>query len=34
LIVGGDAKALKAFIAAIAQHRVWSREEKAKAIPA
>ncbi|WP_258571620.1 catalase HPII [Pseudomonas protegens] len=34
LIVGADAKALKAFIAAIAQHRVWSREEKAKAIPA
>jgi catalase len=34
LIVGGDAKALKAFVAAIAQHRVWDREPKAKAIPA
>ncbi|VVO14921.1 catalase HPII [Pseudomonas fluorescens] len=34
LIVGGDAKALKAFFAAIAQHRVWDREPKAKAIPA
>lgn len=34
LIVGGDAKALKAFVAAIAQHRVWEREPKAKAIPA
>lgn len=34
LIVGGDAKAFKAFFAAIAQHRVWDREPKAKAIPA
>ena len=34
LIVGGDAKAIKAFFAAIAQHRVWAREPKAKAIPA
>ncbi|MCU7648351.1 catalase HPII [Pseudomonas piscis] len=34
LIVGGDAKALKAFFAAIAQHRVWSREPRARAIPA
>ncbi|VVO13269.1 Catalase HPII [Pseudomonas fluorescens] len=34
LIVGGDAKAFKAFLAAIAQHRVWDREPKAKGIPA
>ncbi|MCP1481672.1 catalase [Pseudomonas chlororaphis] len=34
LIVGGDAKALKAFFNAIAHHRVWEREPKAKAIPA
>jgi catalase len=34
LIVGGDAKALKAFFNAIAHHRVWERESKAKAIPA
>lgn len=34
LIVGADAKALKAFFAAIAQHRVWAREAKAKGIPA
>ena len=34
LIVGGDAKALKAFVAAIAQHRVWDREPRAKGIPA
>ena len=34
LIVGADAKALKAFFAAIAQHRVWAREVKAKGIPA
>ena len=34
LIVGSDAKAFKAFFAAIAQHRVWEREPKAKAIPA
>ena len=29
-----DAHDLKAFFAAIAQHRVWAREPKAKAIPA
>lgn len=34
LIIGTDAKALKAFFAAIAQHRVWDREDKAKAVPA
>ncbi|MFL1545968.1 catalase HPII [Pseudomonas sp. O39] len=34
LIVGEDAKAFKAFFAAIGQHRVWDREPKAKAIPA
>ena len=34
LIVGSDAKAFKAFFAAIGQHRVWDREPKAKAIPA
>ncbi|MCB2253578.1 catalase HPII [Pseudomonas chlororaphis] len=34
LIVGGDAKALRAFFDAIAQHRVWEREPKTKAIPA
>jgi catalase len=34
LIIGDGDKAIKAFIAAIAQHRVWDREEKAKAIPA
>ncbi|PXX62042.1 catalase [Pseudomonas sp. LAMO17WK12:I10] len=34
LIVGGDAQALKAFFNAIAHHRVWEREPKAKAIPA
>ncbi len=34
LIIGGDAKALKAFFNAIAHHRVWEREPKAKAIPA
>ncbi|AZD05540.1 Catalase KatE [Pseudomonas chlororaphis] len=34
LIVGGDAKALKAFFNAIAHHRVWEREPKVKAIPA
>ncbi|WP_213878138.1 catalase HPII [Pseudomonas sp. dw_358] len=34
LIIGDDAKAHEAFIAAIAQHRVWAREPKAKAIPA
>ncbi|NWB30434.1 catalase HPII [Pseudomonas gingeri] len=34
LIVGSDAKALKVFVAALAQHRVWEREERAKAVPA
>jgi catalase len=34
LLAGKDSKLLKAFIAAIAQHRVWAREEKAKSIPA
>jgi catalase len=34
LIVGSDAKAFKVFFEAIAQHRVWDREPKAKAIPA
>ncbi|AKA27448.1 catalase HPII [Pseudomonas chlororaphis] len=34
LIVGGEAKALRAFFDAIAQHRVWEREPKTKAIPA
>ncbi|WP_017902570.1 catalase HPII [Pseudomonas asplenii] len=34
LVVGSDAKALKAFIAALAGHRVWEREERAKAVPA
>jgi catalase len=34
LIVGADAKLIKAFFAAIGQHRVWDREAKAKAIPA
>lgn len=34
LIVGGDAKGLRAFFDAIAQHRVWEREPKTKAIPA
>jgi catalase len=34
LIIGDGDKAIKAFIAAIAQHRVWDREDKAKAIPA
>ena len=29
-----DAKGLKVFFAAIAQHRVWAREARAKAIPA
>ena len=29
-----DAKDVKAFFAAISQHRVWAREPKAKAIPA
>jgi catalase len=33
-LAGKDSKLLKGFIAAIAQHRVWAREEKAKAIPA
>jgi len=34
LIVGADAKVLKAFVAAMAKHRVWDREERAKAVPA
>jgi catalase len=35
LLVGGnDSKAFKAFFAAMAQHRVWAREPKAKAVPA
>ena len=34
LVVGDDAEALKAFFNAIAHHRVWEREPKAKAIPA
>ena len=34
LIVGDDAKVLKAFVAAMAKHRVWDREERAKAVPA
>jgi len=34
LIVGDDATSHKAFFAAIAKHRVWDREPKAKAIPA
>lgn len=35
LLKGADAGAVtKAFFAAIANHRVWAREEKAKAIPA
>lgn len=34
LVVGKDAQLIKPFFAAIAQHRVWDREPKAKAIPA
>ncbi|WP_419737176.1 catalase HPII [Pseudomonas sp. COR18] len=34
LMVGSDAKALEAFVAALARHRVWEREERAKAVPA
>jgi catalase len=34
LIGGNDSKAFKAFFAAMAQHRVWAREPKAKAVPA
>ncbi|PPS64390.1 catalase HPII [Pseudomonas sp. BRM28] len=34
MVVGSDQKAYKALIAAIAKHRVWSREAAAKAIPA
>ena len=34
LLVGDGDAAIKSFIAAIAQHRVWAREPKAKAIPA
>ncbi|KTC37866.1 hydroperoxidase [Pseudomonas putida] len=34
LLVGDDDSTIKAFIAAIAKHRVWDREPAAKAIPA
>ena len=34
LVAIKDAKDVKAFFAAIGQHRVWAREPKAKAIPA
>lgn len=34
LLVGEDAKTFQAFVDAIAQHRVWAREPKAKAVPA
>ena len=34
IIVGNDDAAHKAFVAAIAKHRVWEREDAAKAIPA
>ena len=34
LLVGQDAKTFQAFVDAIAQHRVWAREPKAKAVPA
>ena len=34
LLVLKDAKPFKAFFAAIAQHRVWAREARAKAVPA
>ncbi|MEA9995539.1 catalase HPII [Pseudomonas sp. 10B1] len=34
LLVSKNGKLFKAFFAAIAQHRVWAREPKAKAIPA
>ena len=34
LLVGQDAKTFKAFVQAIAQHRVWAREPKARAVPA
>ncbi|MGV8919617.1 MAG: catalase HPII [Pseudomonas sp.] len=34
LLVSKDTKSFKALVAAIAQHRVWAREPKAKAIPA
>jgi catalase len=34
LLVGKNGKLFKPFIAAIAQHRVWAREPKSKAIPA
>jgi catalase len=34
LLVGKSGKLFKPFIAAIAQHRVWAREPKSKAIPA
>ena len=34
LIVGKDAQLFKALFAAMAEHRVWDREAKAKAVPA
>ncbi|WP_397450775.1 catalase HPII [Pseudomonas sp. NA-150] len=34
LLLSKDTKSFKAFFAAIAQHRVWAREPKAKAVPA
>ncbi|NWB90178.1 catalase HPII [Pseudomonas agarici] len=34
LIVGSDAKTLKAFVTALARHRIWEREERAKVVPA
>ena len=34
LLVGQDDATFQAFVAAIAQHRVWAREPKAKAVPA
>lgn len=34
LVVGEDAATFQAFVDAIAQHRVWAREPKSKAIPA
>jgi catalase len=34
LLVGQDGQTFQAFVDAIAQHRVWAREPKAKAVPA
>lgn len=34
LLVSKDSKGFKVFFAAMAKHRVWAREQKAKAIPA